>query len=201
MTPTSFAELARDVVAATPALGSVRLVVVDGPAGSGKTTFAERLAAAVGGTRVLHMDDFYEGWSGALTGDVWRRLDQQVLRPLAAGGDGSYRRYDWAEGAFAQTPTVVPTAAVVVLEGVGSAARPIDPFASLRVWVEAPEDVRIARGIERDGEHLRREWIRWLDVERAHFATDRTRERADLVVDGSSPDGQTSSFLVFEDRR
>ena len=43
---TGFAALAERVRAAPPRLGGTRLVCVDGPAGSGKTTFAARLAAA-----------------------------------------------------------------------------------------------------------------------------------------------------------
>ncbi|MGZ4454286.1 MAG: hypothetical protein ACXVWX_15310, partial [Nocardioides sp.] len=70
-------------------------------------------------------------------------------------------------------------------EGVGAAALPVDPWAVLRVWVEVPEELRLARGVARDGEALRHEWLRWAALEQAHFAADGTRERADLVVDGA----------------
>ena len=39
------------------------------------------------------------------------------------------------------------------------------------------------RGIERDGEAFRPHWQRWARQEDALFAADRTRQRADLVVD------------------
>jgi len=196
-----FDDLARDVRAAPPRLGTVRLVVVDGPAGSGKTTFAGRLAAALGDVQVLHMDDFYEGWSGGLTPDTWERLDGQVLAPLAAGRDGRYAHYDWRLGQFGEWRDV-PLRPLLVLEGVGSAARPVDPFASLRVWVEAPEEVRLARGVARDGEQMRGEWLRWVAREAAHFAEDGTRGRADLVVDGTAEDvGGEPAYVVLEDRR
>jgi cytidylate kinase len=51
-----------------------------------------------------------------------------------------------------------------------------------RVWVEAPYDVRLARGIERDGESHRDLWLAWIAEEAAFFAADGTRERADLVL-------------------
>lgn len=38
--------------------GPVRLVAVDGPGGAGKSTFADRLAAAAGGAPIIHTDDF-----------------------------------------------------------------------------------------------------------------------------------------------
>lgn len=173
------------VRAAEPRLGDVRLVVVDGPAGSGKTTLAAALADALGGAPVVPMDDLYEGWAGLLPA-VWDRLRTQVLDPVARGGSARYRRYDWDAGKF-DGWVDVPRHAALVVEGVGAAALPVDPVASLRVWVEAPRDVRLARGLARDGEALRTEWLRWADLEAAHFAADRTRQRADVLVDRAGP--------------
>lgn len=177
--------LAERVRCAAPRLGPVRLVVVDGPAGSGKTTLAAALAAALDDAPVVHMDDLYEGWSGLHAG-VQRRLLAQVLEPLACGRPGRYQRYDWDLGRLAEWHDV-PLRPALVVEGVGAAAAPVDPYAVLRVWVEAPADARLARLIARDGEALRGELLRWTDLEARHFARDRTRDRADVVLDGSAP--------------
>lgn len=184
MTPAGLVELAESVRTATPRLGRIRLVVVDGPAGSGKTTFVGRLAAELGDAPVVHMDDLYEGWSG-LSDGVWHRLESQLLAPLRSGRPGEYQVYDWDAGRFAEWVTV-PVSDVVVLEGVGAAARQVDPWASRRVWVEVGEALRMDRGVVRDGEALRHEWVLWAARESAHFAADATRERADVVVDGSA---------------
>lgn len=195
----SFDELAVRVRESAPRLGRVRLVVVDGPAGSGKTTFAGSLSRRLGAA-VVHLDDLYEGWSG-LAAAVWDRLHDGVLAPLAQGRPGRYRRYDWAAAAFAEWREV-PLAPVLVVEGVGAAAGRVDPFASLRVWVEADEDLRLERGAARDGAELRHEWVRWLALESEHFAFDGTRSRADLVVDGRGrEDGDPTTYVVLEDRR
>lgn len=177
--------LAERVRRAAPQLGPVRLVVVDGPAGSGKTTLAAALAADLGDVQVVHMDDLYEGWSGLHDG-VYRRLLAQVLEPLAAGRPGCYQRYDWELGRLADWHDV-PVRSALVVEGVGAAAAAVDPYAVLRVWVEAPPDARLARLVARDGEALRGELLRWTDLEARHFARDRTRERADVLLDGSAP--------------
>jgi hypothetical protein len=129
------------------------------------------------------MDDLYEGWSGLVDG-VWRRLDAQVLSPLREGRAARYQVYDWLAGAFDEWVDVAPHPALVV-EGVGSAAGPVDPWAVLRVWVEVPVALRLARGLARDGEAMRHHWLRWAEAEQVHFTSDGTRGRADVVVDGS----------------
>lgn len=161
-------------------LGVSRLISVDGPAGSGKTTLATEVAALSGpGAVVVHMDDLYDGWSG-----LPRIADQldRLLLPLAEGRSGSYRRYDWHAAAYAETVSV-PPAPLVVLEGVGSGAAAYDTIRTALAWVEAPYEVRMARGLARDGEAFAPHWEAWAADETELFARERTRERADLVVE------------------
>ncbi|MGY1821900.1 uridine kinase [Geodermatophilus sp. SYSU D00079] len=179
------AALAARVRAAAPRLGGTHLVCVDGPAGSGKTTLAAGLAAELDAT-VVHMDDLYAGWT--LTG-AFARLAAGVLRPLAGGRAGAYHRYDWTAGRFAPLPTPVPAGGVLVVEGCGSCPRAVDPWASLRIWVEAPQEVRLARGLARDGAALEPQWRRWQVTEAAVFAAECTRGRADVRVDGTAGNG------------
>jgi uridine kinase len=192
---TTFAELADRVRAAPARLGATRLVCVDGPAGSGKTTFAGRLAAALGpGAVVVPLDDLYAGWT--LTGAVCR-LMAGVLRPVCEGRPGAFHAYDWGTRAFSPDVTAVPAAPVLVVEGCGSGARALAAWCSLLVWVEAPQTLRIARGLARDGAELEAEWRRWQETEAAEFAREGTRERADVRVDGAG-DGAGVDFLLLE---
>jgi uridine kinase len=170
-------------------LGEGRLVCLDGPAGSGKTTLADAVAAGFdelhqqGAARVLHMDDLYPGWSGL------PHVDEQLdglLTPLGEGRPGSYRRYDWVAGEFAETVDVPPTP-LLVLEGVGSGASRFAPLQTVLVWIEAPHDLRMRRGIARDGEALAPHWEQWAEDENDLFTREQTRERADLRVDGTVP--------------
>jgi uridine kinase len=177
------AGIAARVRAAVPRLGRTRLVCIDGPAGSGKTTLADRLVTALGsGAAVVHMDDLYAGWT--LTG-AFERLVAGVLTPLGDGRPGAYHRYDWAAERFEDAPTAVPVPEVLVVEGCGSCPRAADAWAVLRVWVEAPQPVRLARGLARDGAALEPQWLRWQETEAAEFAAEDTRARSDVVVDGT----------------
>ncbi|TYP84646.1 uridine kinase family protein [Blastococcus xanthinilyticus] len=193
LTRQTFAALADRILSLPPRLGGTRLVSVDGPAGSGKTTFAARLAAALGtGTPVVHMDDLYAGWT--LTGAA-SRLAAGVLRPLAEGRAGAHHRYDWAAGRFSPDLVPVPAGPVLLIEGCGSATRCLDPWSTLRVWIEAPEALRLARGLARDGVDLAGEWQRWLVTEAAAFAAEDTRRRAHLRVDGAAG-GPPAGFVL-----
>jgi len=64
--------------------------------------------------------------------------------------------------------------------------RPARHQVAVSVWVDAARDVRLARGIARDGESYRPHWERWAAQEDALFAADGTRARADLVIETSA---------------
>lgn len=163
-------------------LGTGRLVCVDGPAGSGKTTLAAEVAALIAGAQVVHMDDLYAGWSG-IDHAVTEQLDS-ILLPLAEGRPGRYRRFDWVTDQFAEQHVVEP-GPLLVLEGVGSGTRAHADLGTVLVWVDAPHDLRLARGIERDGEAFREQWLAWAAAEQVVFDRAGTRARADVRVDGT----------------
>lgn len=173
-------------------LGPTRLVCLDGPAGSGKTSTAAALEVALraGGHEVcvVHLDDLYEGWTG-LTPALEQRLVDQIVAPLAAGRPGRWQRYDWTRSQFAEWHDLPPPQ-VLVLEGCGSGALDHSAYISLLVWVEADRDTRLRRGIARDGPQVEPLWRAWMDLEDEHFARNRTRQRADVRLwtgDGSGP--------------
>ena len=175
-------------------LGGGRLVCIDGPAGSGKTTLAAAVAKAAGeGTStVVHLDDLYEGWSG-LGPDLVARMDAGIIAPLRRGAAGCYRRYDWHLQRFAERRVVAPVD-LLVLEGVGSAAAGYHDAITLLVWVEAPRELRIARGVARDGEAVLPFWTAWMSDEERHFAAEGTRDRADVIVDGAGTGAASVTF-------
>ncbi len=171
------ATLVARLLAAPPRLGGTRLLCIDGPAGSGKSTLAGRVAALTGAP-VVRMDDLYPGWSGLFA------VDEQVLgvlEPLVGGRPGRYRRYDWEAEAYAEDHVVEPVE-LLVLEGVGAGNRGWSDRASLLVWVETSDEVRFARGLERDGDAVRDRWLAWMKDEKRLFAAEGTRARADLVI-------------------
>jgi len=160
------------------------VVAIDGPRGAGKTILGDALAGHLPAA-VVHMDELYPGWDGLA--EAVELVTELVLEPLSRGEPAAYRRWDWARAAWGKTIEVRPGPFLVV-EGCGSSVLPAGRHAAVRVWVDADRDVRMRRGIERDGETFRPHWERWARYEDALFTADRTRERAHVVVDTSALD-------------
>ena len=175
-----YASLARTIRRRRPRLGTVRLVAVDGPGGAGKSDFAQRLAVALGGAQIVQTDDF-ASWEDPL--GWWPRVEAEVLGPLSRGRIARYQAYDWSTRKPGPTRLVRPSG-VVILEGVSSARAAVTDRLSYAIWVEAPADVRLRRGLQRDGRAARPQWDRWMAEEDAFYAKDPVRDRADLMVDG-----------------
>lgn len=180
----TFIDLARDIGSCS---GPVRLVGVDGCGGAGKTTFAGRLSHALGDVPVVHTDDFA---SHDVPTEWWPRMLHDVIEPLLRGESASYHPYDWAARRPADITITVEPHEVVLVEGVGATRRAWRDRLTLRVWVDCPRDLRLARGIERDGEELRAFWLEWMAAEDVYVADEKPYAYADMVVDGatSAPD-------------
>jgi uridine kinase len=152
------------------------LVGIDGPSGSGKSTLARALAARLPDRSVIHLDGVYPGWDGleAAVGPV-----AAALADLAAGRPARHPTWDWRHDRPGP-PHAVRAAAVVIVEGVGACARACAEHLSVQVWLDAPTAERHRRAMARDGDGYRPHWDRWAAQERAHFAAERTADRADL---------------------
>ncbi|MFI6512246.1 hypothetical protein ACIBCT_31980 [Streptosporangium sp. NPDC050855] len=158
--------------------GGTRVLAVEGRSGSGKSTLATAVAAGLGAP-VVRMDDLYPGWDGLLGGvDA---LVRWVLRPLGLDGRARWRRYDWTAGGYAEWHEV-PDTGVLVIDGTGSGALAAAPYLSGLVWLEAPDEVRRTRALERDGDLYAPHWERWAAQEERFHARDDVRSRADLTI-------------------
>jgi hypothetical protein len=167
-------------LAAAPArAGATRVLAIDGPSGAGKTTLAAAVANRLENAPVVHLDHLYPGWDGLAA--AVPRLVAWVLEPLAAGRPARYRRFDWPSARYAEWHTL-PKAPALVVEGAGAGARAAASYLSLLVWADAPEPVRHRRALARDGETYRPHWERWARQERAHFAAEGTRARAEVTL-------------------
>lgn len=158
---------------------TTRVVAVDGPGGAGKTTFAARLSGELGGAQVAQTDDF-ASWDNPV--DWWPRCIAELLAPLADGQIARYAPTAW--GGEAREPIEIAPAQVVILEGVTASRESFRPYLAYCIWIETPGEVRLRRGLDRDGAGARAQWERWMAEEDGYVARERPQERADIVVPG-----------------
>lgn len=159
-----------------------RIVAIDGGGGAGKSTLARRLADALDGAPIIPTDHFASsddqfGW--------WPRLLEQVIAPLARGEIARYQRFDWNIRRLAEWIAIPQEPTIVIIEGVAAMRREFDPYLAYRIWVDTPREVRLRRGLARDGEAMRSHWDQWMTAEAAYSASDRPIDRADVVVSGT----------------
>lgn len=160
---------------------ATKIIAIDGPGGAGKTTLAARLAEELGGAQVLHTDDF-ASWDNPL--GWWPRLIDEALEPLSRNESARFKRTDWENGDRELWGEVEP-AEFVILEGVSASRQAFQPFLTYSIWIETPRELRLKRGLERDGEEARAQWEQWMaEEDNKYIERERRREHADLVLSG-----------------
>ena len=108
------------------------------------------------------------------------------MLPLRQGRPARYARYDWDHDALAEIRELRP-GGVAIVEGIYSSRRELASLYDLRIWVECPRDVRLSRGLARDGEGARGRWEEdWMPAEDRYVVEHRPWELADLIVDGAA---------------
>ncbi|MFC7549368.1 uridine kinase [Plantactinospora sp. GCM10030261] len=135
---------------------------------------------------IIAIDDFvswddFAGW--------WPRFEVQVLLPLLRGEDAHYQTRDWTDwyGNTLGEWRTQPWASTIILEGVTCTRRETIGRLAYAIWVDAPAPLRLARGLARDSAFAGAEqlWQKWMAEEAAFFASDGSRDRADLIIDTS----------------
>ncbi len=184
-------ELAERITRATQADRST-IVGIDGHGAAGKSLLAERLGAVLEKCDIVHFDDFYlpePEKSGHGRRFDWRRLERQVLRPARSGEQVRYQKLDWSTNRLSDWINVA-TSSYILVEGVYALRAELWSYYDFRVLVRAPYSVRLARGVQRDGESLRSMWVdTWMPEEAAYFAsaTGPDESAVDEIGDGTDP--------------
>lgn len=178
--------IAEAVLRARTRSRSTKIVAIDGFGGAGKSRLAEQLATRLGETTVVHTDDFARPY---VPGWEWTRMKAQVLDPLDVDMAGRYQRYDWEEDRLAEWHDV-PVGRIVIVEGVSSLRDELGVYWELAIWIDCPYELRLQRGVARDGEEMRSQWTDvWMPEEDAYYNAQRPDRKADLIVDGTRPYG------------
>jgi uridine kinase len=158
------------------------IILIDGRAGSGKSTFAEALQQQLfrdgeSAPRVIHMDNIFEGWDGlALGSDYMVRF---ILQPLARRETASWQDWSWVKNQRSSWREFSGGTPLIV-EGCGSLTERSKEHADISIWLEASEEVRRERWIQRE-RHLEK-FDFWAAQELDFYAREKSQSLADLVI-------------------
>jgi uridine kinase len=68
------------------------------------------------------------------------------------------------------------------VEGVGSSNQLLSKELTTSIWLDIDQSIGLSRVLERDGEEIRDEMVKWQKMESQYFEYDLTRERADFIL-------------------
>jgi uridine kinase len=158
------------------------ILLIDGRAGSGKSTFAESLQQQLfrdgeSAPRVIHMDNIFEGWEGLALGSDY--LVRFILQPLARRETASWQDWSWVKNqrlSWREFSGGTP----LIVEGCGSLSERSKEHADIAIWLEASEETRRERWIQRE-RHLDK-FDFWAAQELDFYAREKSQSLADLVI-------------------
>ncbi|MFM1984617.1 MAG: hypothetical protein RL723_1052 [Actinomycetota bacterium] len=187
---TAAGELAKKIAAQVLELvdrgNSMPIVLIDGRSNSGKSTLAAEVQNLIfkngeSAPRVVHMDDLYLGWNGLQAGADY--LNRFILKPLSDSYIAQWREFDWANpgepgfearnGEWREFAGGTP----LIIEGCGALNQLSAQVASVKIWLEVPQEIRHQRWLEREGsaDH----WAEWAAQEEEFYAREKSQELAD----------------------
>jgi uridine kinase len=158
------------------------IILIDGRAGSGKSTFAEQLQQQLfrdgeSAPRVIHMDNIFEGWDGlALGSDYMVRF---ILQPLARRETASWQDWSWVKNQRSSWREFSGGTPLIV-EGCGSLTERSKEHADISIWLEANEETRRERWIQRERQLEKFDF--WAAQELDFYAREKSQSLADLVI-------------------
>ena len=177
------------------------VVALDGGSGAGKSTLASLIAAEFE-TSLIPLDDFFSAqipddhWDTFSVEEKlinvfdWKRLRNQVLKPLLAGKNAQWNAFDFetknSDGSYQMQTDYrerLP-ADVILIDGAYSASPPIADLIDLKILVEVPIDERHQRLElrENDKNFLAKWHQRWDEAETHYFTHRRAQSSFDVIV-------------------
>ena len=179
-----------------------------GGTASGKTTIAQALRDELGAV-IIHHDRYYRDIHHP-TGynfDEPQALDNALLahhlKQLKQGQEACLPIYDFpTHSRLSQTETLSP-APLIIVEGILSLAAPeIESLGDYRIYVDAPDDIRLARRLKRDvverGRSVDGVLNQYMNTVRPmhwqHVVP--SKAKAELILDGAAPISVSTAQVI-----
>jgi uridine kinase len=186
MKPVSIEEL---IESKPPKNDKFYLVAIDGRGGSGKTSLTKYLSRLLREFTVINGDDYFEPDDTTIAFGSFNdaRFFNDVINPLQRTKTIiNFRPYDW-DAKPPITERKLHITSGLIIERCFSFAFKLDW--DFKIWIDAPKDLALHRGIERDKmpkEEVIRLWEElWQPKEDNYIKDINPLQTADLVIDGT----------------
>ena len=164
------------------------IVSIDGPCTAGKTTLAGKLAELYD-CNLFHMDDFFlrpeqrtQARFAEPGGNVdYERFLEEVLVPLKAGTDFSYRPFDCRTFTIAEPISVTPKKLNIIEGSYCNHPHFGDPY-DLKIFLSITPELQHRRILERPPFLHQRFFEEWIPMEQKYFAHYQIRQKSHLVL-------------------
>ncbi len=171
-------------------------VAIDGRSGTGKSTIGKHVARELSAA-YIETDYFWTGGDNLLWDERspqeraelaidWKRLKEEVLKPLSAGINATWRPYDFVTGnGLSETAITQEPVNVVIVDGAYAARPELRDMINLTVLIVSVDDQRRRnRLVEREGNEYMSDWHnRWDPAEDYYFSTVATPEKFDIIIE------------------
>ncbi len=165
------------------------VIVIDGPAASGKSTMACQLACILGAA-LIRVDDFFlpldlrtEARLAEAGGNVhYERFKEEVLPGLLSGNAFNYTRFDCSKMDYGDLVDVLASKWRIV-EGSYSHHPYFGEYGDIRVFSMVDEDEQMYRIMSRNGAEMAQRFKNmWIPMENRYFEEYNICDKADLRV-------------------
>jgi len=177
------------------------LVLIDGKGGSGKTSFAVKLAAALN-ANIISTDDV-AWWADPIHWDG--EMLSGIIQPWLNGESVAYTPSGWIKKnrvGFIEVDSSKP----LIVEGSGACRETLRKTANFSVWIETDPNISRERIIQRDlanGENggtlesVTEFTDHWDSIVDPFLAEEQAWEYVNVIVSGSQSDLRTNTLFVY----
>lgn len=166
------------------------IIAIDGPAASGKTSFAT-LLSSIFPSNVIHADSFFlpkqlrnQSRLDEIGGNIHYERLQELLNQLPAQEPLEYKIFDCKTMEYSkQSGYIIPNLPVIV-EGSYSMHQTLNSVYNLKFFIKTTSDEQKKRILNRNGKTmLKRFTDEWIPMENKYFIYNKTEDQCDLIFE------------------
>ncbi len=167
------------------------VIAIDGRCGSGKSSVASGLSALVG-YPIVHMDHFFlppdmrttERYSTPGGNFHIERFLSEVAPHLKSAKPFEYGIFDCSRGEITQSKAIAfAKNGGIIVEGAYSLHPDLRHLYSVKIFCDAPLDIRLERIAKRDGETILPMFTqRWIPLEEAYLSAFDIQSKCDMII-------------------